>query len=198
MVGELRSRKRLSSGKEETPIVKPIETIEDDRVTFSFLDILRIISGIILLNLFVSWWFTGSLTYNYNGKLIDPHYLYFQTFGSYVNLSDSELAKFDGSIEGTPIYIAINGTVFDVSKRREIYGPDGSYSYLSGKDCARAYATNCLNQQTWDIRDLEPEEERRLKGWYDFFQDKYFNVGVVHHEPLNGPIPDRADCRGRG
>lgn len=195
-MSELRNRKnkKESSSTEEK---KPFQN-DDNSISFCFFDIIRMISGLLLLNLFLSYWFTGTFTYNYSGKLIDPHYLYFQAFGSYVNLTDSELAKYDGSIEGLPIYIGVNGTVFDVSSKKEIYGPDGSYYYLSGKDCARAYATNCLNQQTYDIRDLEPEEIRRLKGWHEFFETKYFKVGVVNHEPLTGPTPDREDCRGRG
>lgn len=176
-----------------------VEKEDDEKFRLSFFDVIRMLSGFILLNLMISYFFTGSLAYGYNGKLIDPHYLYFQAFGTYVNLTDSELAQYDGSIDGLPIYIAVNGTVFDVSSQKGIYGPGGSYSYLSGKDCARAFATNCLNQQTYDIRDIEPDEKRRLRGWFEFFENKYFKVGIVTHEPFDGPIPDyRSNCRGRG
>lgn len=195
-MSELRNRKKVNDPK----IVEIKEPIEDENSNnISFFDIIRMISGIMLLNLLISYFYTGTFTYGYNGKLIDPHYLYFLTFGQYMNLTDTELSLYDGSIEGLPIYIAINGTVFDVSSQRGIYGPGGSYSYLSGKDCARAFATNCLNQQTFDIRDIEPDEKRRLRGWFEFFEDKYFKVGVVNHQPLIGDVPDyRSNCRGRG
>ncbi|CCH43256.1 hypothetical protein BN7_2804 [Wickerhamomyces ciferrii] len=170
---------------------------DDDTISFSFFDIIRMLLGLLVLLVSISWWFTGTGTFGYEGKLIDPHFLKFQIFGSYLNLTDLELSKFNGSIEGKPIYIGINGTVFDVSSSPGIYGPGGSYNYLAGKDCARAYATNCLNQLNYDIRDLEPSEKRRLKGWYEFFEKKYFKVGVVNHEPLVGPGPDRSDCRGK-
>lgn len=192
-MSELRQRK--SSEKWLVQSDEELEGNDEEQgFSFSLFDIMRMITGLILLNLMISYWFTGTLTYNYRGKLTDPHYLYFQVFGSRVNLTDAELARFDGSIDGLPIYLAVNGSVFDVSNRREIYGPGGSYNYLSGKDCARAYATNCLNQHTHDIRDIEPEEVRRLRGWHEFFETKYFKVGVVNHEPLSGPTPDRQNC----
>lgn len=36
-----------------------------------------------------------------------------------------ELAKHDGSDKEQPLYLAIKGTVFDVSKGSQFYGPDG-------------------------------------------------------------------------
>lgn len=44
--------------------------------------------------------------------------------------SEGGLARFDGRDENTPIYIALDGDVFDVSSNRRVYGPGGSYHVL--------------------------------------------------------------------
>jgi predicted heme/steroid binding protein len=45
-----------------------------------------------------------------------------------------DIAYFDGSDDNKPIYIAMNGLVYDVSAGREFYKSDGPYHYLAGKD----------------------------------------------------------------
>jgi predicted heme/steroid binding protein len=49
-------------------------------------------------------------------------------------ISLSELAKYNGSNPSLPIYLAIKGTVFDVTAKKEMYGPGGSYNIFAGKD----------------------------------------------------------------
>lgn len=171
---------------------------DDEPVHFSFFDIIRMLAGLSIAMLLISSYFTNSLTFGYNGKLIDPHFIHYQIFGSTVNLTEAELALYNGTDPELPLYVAINGTVFDVSSSRGIYGPKGSYSFFAGIDCGRALATNCLNHLTHDIRDIRFDEERRLKGWIEFFDDKYFRVGTVHHEPLEGLPMSREDCKGKG
>lgn len=57
---------------------------------------------------------------------------------------------------GLPIYIAINGSVFDVSASPQTYGPGGGYGFFSGKDAARAFVSGCFREDlTWDLRGLE-------------------------------------------
>ena len=48
-------------------------------------------------------------------------------------ISMEELNRNDGATEGTPIYIAVLGTVYDVSNATKLYGP--------GKPCGCTYAT---------------------------------------------------------
>lgn len=45
-----------------------------------------------------------------------------------------DLKPFDGSDPQKPIYIAMNGYVYDVSAGRSFYEIGGSYHYLAGKD----------------------------------------------------------------
>lgn len=41
-----------------------------------------------------------------------------------------ELASHDGSDPSKPLYLAVKGTVFDVSKGSQFYGPDGACCFL--------------------------------------------------------------------
>jgi len=55
-----------------------------------------------------------------------------------------ELKKFDGSTVDTPIYVAIKGTIFDVTHKRDTYGPGCSYHCFTGKDASRALGKSTL------------------------------------------------------
>jgi len=48
-----------------------------------------------------------------------------------------ELAKHDGTNASAPIYVAIKGTVFDVSSKKEMYGPGAGYHCFAGKDASK-------------------------------------------------------------
>jgi predicted heme/steroid binding protein len=67
-----------------------------------------------------------------------------------VNLTPSQLSTYDGSNPDLPIYLAINGTIFDVSAGRQTYGPGGSYSVFAGRDATRAFVTGCFREDTTD------------------------------------------------
>lgn len=46
----------------------------------------------------------------------------------------SELSKYDGSDPTKPIYLGLNGYVYDVTEGRKFYETNGTYHYLAGKD----------------------------------------------------------------
>lgn len=46
----------------------------------------------------------------------------------------SQLAQFNGNNPNEPIYLALDGFVYDVTKGREFYRSGGPYHYLAGKD----------------------------------------------------------------
>lgn len=73
-----------------------------------------------------------------------------------VHLTDAELASYDGTDPTKPIYLALNGTIYDVSAGRRIYGPGGSYHVFAGKDAARGFITGCFAEDgTPDLRGAE-------------------------------------------
>lgn len=73
-----------------------------------------------------------------------------------VSLTDRELKAYDGSDPAKPIYLAINGTIFDVSNGRGFYGPGGSYHFFAGADASRAFVTSCFDSDiTPDMRGVE-------------------------------------------
>lgn len=84
-------------------------------------------------------------------------------------LTPAELAKYDGTDPSLPVYLALNGTIYDVSAGRRTYGPGGSYHYFAGRDATRGYVTGCFAQDTTgDLRGVEemfipiddPDDER--------------------------------------
>lgn len=97
-----------------------------------------------------------------------------------VSLSLADLALHDGSDASKPIYLAIQGTVYDVSSGRQFYGPDGVYPF-AGRECARAFAlvstdaADCVS----DLSGLGPMELESLRDWRAKFEFKYPVVGSV-------------------
>ncbi|CAI5758779.1 unnamed protein product [Candida verbasci] len=166
---------------------------------FTFFDALRIFGGILLLNCLCSYWFTSSTTWNYDGKYLNIKY-FMNLFQSRINLTMEELSKYNGSNSKLPIYLAINGSVFDVSSSPEIYGPGKSYNKLTGKDCARIFVTGCFmkpDEYTYDLRGLDEKEvEADLPAWIEYFQQhrKYWYVGTVQHDDSSLPRYPPSPC----
>jgi predicted heme/steroid binding protein len=73
-----------------------------------------------------------------------------------IYLTDAELTAFDGKDPSKPIYVGLNGSIYDVSASRKTYGPDGSYSFFAGRDAARAFITGCFQEDlTPDLRGVD-------------------------------------------
>jgi predicted heme/steroid binding protein len=113
-------------------------------------------------------------------------------------LTEEELARHDGSDPNLPIYIAINGEVFDVTAGKMYYGKDGGYKFFSGKDAARAYITGCFETHlTHDLRGLSSKQIKELDNWADFYRNHhtYYKVGRVIHPPIDPKIPIPEPCK---
>ncbi|CAH1766279.1 10841_t:CDS:2 [Entrophospora sp. SA101] len=113
-------------------------------------------------------------------------------------LTEEELAKYDGSDPNLPIYIAINGEVFDVTAGKMYYGKDGGYKFFSGKDAARAYITGCFETHlTHDLRGLTSKQIKELDNWADFYRNHhtYYKVGRVIHPPIDPKTPIPEPCK---
>ncbi|KAN0131239.1 cytochrome b5 [Lactarius tabidus] len=111
--------------------------------------------------------------------------------------SEDLLGKFDGSVEGRPIYLAIDGDVYDVSSNKRIYGPGGSYALMTGIDAARAFGTGCFKEhRTYDLRGLSDSELQSVAHWKQFFSDhkSYTKVGRVNHPPIDPSSPLPVHC----
>ena len=55
--------------------------------------------------------------------------------------TSNELKRYDGTDPSKPLYLAIIGEVYDVTKGEKHYGKDQAYSGFAGKDGSRAFAT---------------------------------------------------------
>jgi membrane-associated progesterone receptor component len=94
------------------------------------------------------------------------------------NFTTKQLAYFDGtkdekSDEDKPVYLSVNGIVFDVSNGRDFYGPEGPYEKFAGKECGVALAKMSFDEQhLGDLKgcnDLSFGEKNELEGWIEKF-----------------------------
>ena len=78
-----------------------------------------------------------------------------------------ELKEYDGHIAGKGPYLAIMGEVFDVSSKADTYGPNGGYSFFSGKDASRAFVTGEFDDAGLidDVKGLSHQDYLGLQEW---------------------------------
>ncbi|KAG0097024.1 hypothetical protein BGZ93_003564 [Podila epicladia] len=93
----------------------------------------------------------------------------------------TELSKHDGSDPSASIYVAIKGSVFDVTTKKEMYGPGGGYHVFAGKDASRALGKQSLKAEDCvpEFSDLNAEERKTLDDWFVFFEKRYPIVGTT-------------------
>lgn len=73
-----------------------------------------------------------------------------------VKLTDAGLFLYNGTDASLPIYLALNGSIYDVSASPHLYGPGGSYHFFAGRDATRAFVTGCFQEDlTGDLRGVE-------------------------------------------
>ena len=94
------------------------------------------------------------------------------------------LSKYNGSDAALPIYVAIKGSVFDVTSKREMYGKGGSYNVFAGKDASVALGKSSLKLEdaVADYSGLDADERQVLDDWEKFFKLRYSIVGQVVKE----------------
>ncbi|CAG8439224.1 7432_t:CDS:2 [Ambispora leptoticha] len=101
-----------------------------------------------------------------------------------------QLREFDGSTLQTKIYMGVCGKVYDVTKGRNFYGPDGPYGNFAGRDASRGLAKNSfdmemltpVDQPIDTLEDLTREELESLRDWHAHFEGKYECVGKLVNE----------------
>jgi predicted heme/steroid binding protein len=162
MTSESTVRRRLQANQASPTDEKTISTVPDQvedqssRV-ISILDILRVTITLIGVSFALSYYMTSgaSLLWNYQPWFTDPSQVAHWWQGP-LHLTPDQLQLFNGTDPKKPIYLAINGTIFDVSKGRHTYGPGGSYEVFAGRDATRAFVTGCfLEDRTGDLRGVE-------------------------------------------
>ncbi|KAJ8590758.1 cytochrome b5 [Rhizopogon salebrosus TDB-379] len=171
---------------------------EDDPTAEQEVGLLGLLKFIVYLILFVviaGKFFTGSFLWEYEGKWARLK-TYWPNSGRL--FSETYLATFDGSDLTKPLYLAVDGDVFDVSSNRRTYGPGGPYHHMAGVDAARSFGTGCFaTHRTYDLRGLSDDELRGVEHWKKFFSEHktYEKVGKVLHPPIDplSPIPKHCD-----
>ena len=95
------------------------------------------------------------------------------------NFTQKQLAHFDGKIdektqEPKPVYLSLNGTVFDVTKGKSFYGPDGPYELFAGHECGVALAKMSFDAEYLDdlegCKTLNFGEKDELENWINKFE----------------------------
>ena len=89
-----------------------------------------LVSSLVILTIFASW-----MTVNYQKNLRMSNNNQHLVSGSNLPImKEADLKKYNGSDNNLPIYIGLNGLVYDVSSGRDFYKTEGPYHYLAGKD----------------------------------------------------------------
>lgn len=100
------------------------DTSEGERANlggFGVVDVLRILGGILLLSCTLSYFITNeSITWGWRPWFSKPEQV-LQLFRGPIRLTDEELKAYDGSVEGRPIYVGLNGSIYDVTAGAQVY-----------------------------------------------------------------------------
>ncbi|KAL3910382.1 MAG: hypothetical protein SGILL_007713 [Bacillariaceae sp.] len=113
------------------------------------------------------------------------------------NFTTKQLAYFDGtkdekSGQDKPVYLSVNGIVFDVSNGRDFYGPEGPYEKFAGKECGVALAKMSFDEEhLGDLKgcsELNFGEKNELEGWIEKFT-------YYRNYPIKGRLVADADLK---
>ncbi|KAK1217350.1 hypothetical protein PQX77_019985 [Marasmius sp. AFHP31] len=179
---------KIARGEEVGPEEKDPTAQEE----VGLLGLLKFLLIVIVCITLAGKFITGSYLWEYDGKWVRLR-TYFPEPGQRL-FSERMLSEFDGRVPGRPIYLAIDGDVYDVSKGKA-YQPGGSYHIMAGVDAARAFGTGCFKtHRTHDLRGLSERELQGVEHWKKFYTEHkdYFKVGRVSHPPIDpaSPIPE--------
>ncbi|KAI7217269.1 hypothetical protein KC333_g4338 [Hortaea werneckii] len=147
-----------SSPNQSDPSTKPSPTpSRRRRFPHLLLDTLRILTALLLLNSLLSYYITSDPLFWNQPR---PWFLRQGPLSTYLHgplrLTDAELALYNGTDPTKPVLLALNGTIYDVSAGRRVYGPGGSYHVFAGRDAARGFVTGCFAEDgTPDLRGVE-------------------------------------------
>ncbi|CAG4911911.1 unnamed protein product [Colias eurytheme] len=104
-----------------------------------------------------------------------------------ITLTQEELAKYNGD-EHEELYLAVMGSIFDVSSGKMHYAKGSSYHYFIGKDGTRALVSGNFNDESEDkdhILNLKCDDIFAIMHWRKTFREKYKYVGVLQGRYYN-------------
>eukprot|EP00041_Stephanoeca_diplocostata_P032701 m.1055576 g.1055576 ORF g.1055576 m.1055576 type:complete len:479 (+) comp24193_c0_seq2:95-1531(+) len=103
-------------------------------------------------------------------------------------MSAEELREFNG-LDGAPLYLAIMGRIYDVSRGSAFYAPGRSYHHYVGKDATRSFATGCTREECLvpSLAGCTESQKQEARRWLELYEhhDKYRFVGVVRADPVS-------------
>lgn len=145
-----------SKGQESKQNGHVVKESNESSPRFTLLDVLRLITGLILLSIALSYFTTGhSLLWGWSPWFLSVPQLKAYLRGP-ISLTDAELLAYNGEDLSKPIYLGFNGSIYDVSAAPQTYAPGGSYHFFAGRDAVRAYLTGCFQEDlTPDLRGVE-------------------------------------------
>ncbi|GME68357.1 unnamed protein product [Ambrosiozyma monospora] len=92
------------------------------------------------------------------------------------------------------MYIAIKGTVFDVTANQGAYGVGKGYHVFVGRDASRALGKSSLDKAdvdeavSWNYSTLNMKQLKVLDDWFMYFKNRYNIVGKVSDLPELPPL----------
>jgi len=102
-----------------------------DGPIFGVVDFLRIVAGTILFSCMMSYFIIGDSLVWGQDKVFRKYYKGLKrNWTTPVYLNETTLSLYNGTDPELPIYLSINGTIYDVTEGRSKYGPGGSYSFF--------------------------------------------------------------------
>ncbi|EFX06317.1 heme steroid-binding domain protein [Grosmannia clavigera kw1407] len=133
--------------------------IEEDDETTPWLDVVRVISFLFVVSCGLSYLITNGESWFWGFKdrpdILQTSW-WKQKYQAPTYMTLEELAAYDGSDPDKPVYLSIDGNIYDVSKGRHIYGPGGSYHWFAGVDASRGFVTGCFStDRNGDLRGVE-------------------------------------------
>ena len=94
-----------------------------------------------------------------------------------------ELKKYNGAND--VVWIGVNGLVYDVTAKREMYGGSGSYGLFAGTDATRGLAKSSLEPADLvplgSLENLTEKQLKTLSEWEAFYRKRYKIVGKLQH-----------------
>lgn len=154
---ELRQRASKAANATASPTKTSTRAADAPSSSISLLDLLRFAAGIALASTVGSYVVTSGESYTWHATdparrpwWLSPAAVQ-RHFKGPILLTNDQLAAYDGS-NGSPIYLALNRTIYDMSASPHVYGPGGPYSQLAAKDASRSYITTCFDP----VEDLVP------------------------------------------